>query len=348
MTRDEALKKLIKTIISRFHSEIDRAVLRAAQQIYDNDLKTPSSKAEKKRFDKIFKDLNDSAYNYIKSGFQQSWNLSNNYYDGLVNQYLGGKIVSDIISKSYMAHNLEAAAKLWSRKVDGMNISERVWNISQGTREAIEVFVSSDIGQGFLTGRSASETATLLKEYLREPDKRFRRIRDKETGKLEPSKPMSDYHPGQGVYKSSYKNALRLAATETNMAYHMAGHERAQRLDFVVGIEVVLSENHPDPPDICDEMAGEYPKEFVFRSWHPNCLCTTKDILLPEKEFDKYLSGEVDNVDQLKSDYVVLELPENAVSYLKGMQETFNGYKNKPYFLVDNFKDGNINKGTRF
>ena len=25
------------------------------------------------------------------------------------------------------------------------------------------------------------------------------------------------FHPGHGVYRSSYKNALRLAATETNM-----------------------------------------------------------------------------------------------------------------------------------
>ena len=53
-----------------------------------------------------------------------------------------------------------------------------------------------------------------------------------------------DFHPGRGVYRSSYMNARRLAATETNIAYRTADHLRWQKMDFVVGIEIVLSNNH--------------------------------------------------------------------------------------------------------
>ena len=54
----------------------------------------------------------------------------------------------------------------------------------------------------------------------------------------------STSHPGRGVYRSSYMNARRLAATETNIAYRTADHLRWQKMDFVVGIEIVLSDNH--------------------------------------------------------------------------------------------------------
>ena len=51
-----------------------------------------------------------------------------------------------------------------------------------------------------------------------------------------------DYHPGQGVYRSSYKNARRLAVTETNMAYRTSDYLRWQQMEFVVGIRVVMSD----------------------------------------------------------------------------------------------------------
>jgi hypothetical protein len=50
--------------------------------------------------------------------------------------------------------------------------------------------------------------------------------------------------------------------------------ERRQQLDFVVGVEVRLSVNHP-VADICDELKGKYPKAFSFTGWHPHCRCHT-------------------------------------------------------------------------
>ena len=52
------------------------------------------------------------------------------------------------------------------------------------------------------------------------------------------------YHPGQGVYRSSYQNAMRMARTEINSAYREADSIRWQQLDFIVGYEVKTSKSH--------------------------------------------------------------------------------------------------------
>ena len=59
-----------------------------------------------------------------------------------------------------------------------------------------------------------------VRRYLRNPDKLFRRVRDKH-GNLRLSKAAKAYHPGRGVYRSSYRNALRLTATENNMVIEL-------------------------------------------------------------------------------------------------------------------------------
>ena len=67
-------------------------------------------------------------------------------------------------------------------------------------------------------GTPANRLVTDLKQYLKYPDKLFRRVRD-EHGQLQLSKRAKEFHPGAGVYRSSYKNARRLAVTETNMEF---------------------------------------------------------------------------------------------------------------------------------
>ena len=136
---------------------------------------------------------------------------------------------------------------------------------------------------GIRSGKSAAEMSRDERQYLRYPDNLFRRVRD-EHGNLRLSKAAKAFHPGQGVYRSSYKNALRLAATETNMAYRTADYLRVQQLDFVVGIQVKLPFF-----DICDELAGMYPKDFKFVGWHPSCRCYSVKVL---KTMDEFLADE--------------------------------------------------------
>ena len=46
---------------------------------------------------------------------------------------------------------------------------------------------------------------------------------------------------GMGVYRSARKNALRVARTEINSAYHKARNERWQNEPFVIGQYIHVS-----------------------------------------------------------------------------------------------------------
>jgi hypothetical protein len=128
----------------------------------------------------------------------------------------------------------------------------------------------SYLQNGIKEGKNAEEIQKSLKTYLNEPDSLFRRVRNKETRQLELSKAAQQYKPRQGVYRSAYDNAMRLARTEINAAFRQAEWEAYQQDPLITGFRIVLSNNHttlkdgtPVPlKDICDKLQGEYPKSF--------------------------------------------------------------------------------------
>ncbi len=169
-----------------------------------------------------------------------------------------------------------------------------------------------------------------------------------EHGILHLSKNAKAFHPGQGVYRSSYMNARRLAATEINIAYRTADHIRQQQLDFVVGIEIHLSNNHtckgPDGKphpfyDICDELQGRYPKEFKFTGWHPHCRCYVTTVLKTPEEFkrdrERILNGGQPDP---QSKNTVKDMPPAFKEWLERNHDRIAKAKSLPYFLRDNGK----------
>lgn len=197
--------------------------------------------------------------------------------------------------------------------------------------------IETSLAEGLAEGRSAAELSRTIRQDLREPDRLFRRVRDK-NGILQLSKPARAYHPGQGVYRSSYKNALRLTRTEINVSYAEADFERWQRLDFVVGYEVRLSNNHTcngHPfTDICDELAGRYPKWFKFTKWHPQCRCVCLAIFDNDPG-----AGEVRDVPDNFKQWVTDNQPRLDRSIKKGTA---------PYWVRDNFsKSGTLTGAGR-
>ncbi|MFJ1411712.1 hypothetical protein [Capnocytophaga canimorsus] len=190
-------------------------------------------------------------------------------------------------------------------------LSDRVWKINAQFRQEIEMALDVAIADGV----PASQLATHLKQYLKNPDALFRRYRDK-NGVLQLSKNAQAYHPGKGVYRSAYKNAERLARTEINIAYRSADIERWQGLDFIAGYEIKRSRNL-SPCPICDMMAGVYPKSFVWVGNHPNCRCYMtpifkKDIgnkrLIINPKLTQWLSKNANNI------------PESRPMFLWGME----------------------------
>ena len=171
-------------------------------------------------------------------------------------------------------------------------------------------------------------------------------------GKLHLSKNAKAFHPGQGVYRSSYKNAMRLTRTETNAAYRLADQDRWQRMDFVVGMRVHKSNNHPTE-DICDVLAGDYPKTFKFSAWHPQCRCYVTSILCTKEEMMQMqrdiLAGKSTN--GFRSVNEVRTVPKAFTDWVDANGDRIMRAKALPYFLKDNGKivDGKwvINSGIK-
>lgn len=186
---------------------------------------------------------------------------------------------------------------------------------------------------GIERGSSAASLAKGLKQYLKDPDRLFRRVRDK-YGNLQLSKNAKAYHPGQGVYRSSYKNVLRLTRSETNMAYRTAEQTRWRQFDFVVGYEIKLSQSHPCH-DVCDTLAGKYPKDFVWTGWHPMDMCYCVSILKSDDEF--WRDFRVDNPQP--SEKEVTDVPEAFKDWVRDNADRIEAAEKRgtqPYFVRDN------------
>ncbi|RPH39883.1 MAG: hypothetical protein EHM87_23330 [Burkholderiales bacterium] len=222
--------------------------------------------------------------------------------------------------------NIQAMEQFMARKVSVMSLSDNVWKLAKNTKEQLEYYIES----GLATGRSADVISRDIRQVLKDPDSRFRRVRNA-AGKLVPSQPMADYHPGQGVYRSAYQNARRLARTEINMAYRSADMESFRNADMVLGYEVRLSNNHTAKDyDICDEAAGRYPKEFTFIGWHPNCRCYVVPILMTPEEFMAWNRGDAVSA-QYQND-----VPEGLKTWLNDHREEMAGWNKQPYFIQQN------------
>lgn len=292
---------------------------------------------------KIIKRLNSEITAAIVNGVRSQWTLSNNKNDELCQQVFGSLAYSlpEATARRYYSTNEEARDAFIARKVEGLKLSDRVWNYTDQFKGEIEMAL--DVG--IRSGRSADELSRDVRSYLKYPDKLFRRVRD-EHGQLQLSKRAAAFHPGRGVYRSSYMNARRLAATETNIAYRTADHLRWQQLDFVVGIEIHLSNNHncKGVPagmyfDICDQLQGKYPKDFQFTGWHPHCRCYATTILKTEQEMAadnaRILAGE-DIEDGSENE--VTTLPSNFTGWVENNKERAKGWETMPYFIRDNEK----------
>lgn len=296
-----------------------------------------------KQIKRLLAALQDSMDVVIANGVRSGWNLANNKNDALCHRVFGdnvGKLTKEQY-KRYFSTNGEALDAFLQRKTNGLNLSDRVWRYTQSFKREIEM----GLDLGIRTGSPSAKMARDLKQYLQHPDKLFRRVRDKH-GILRLSQAAREFHPGRGVYRSSYKNALRLAITETNIAYHTADHLRWQQMDFVVGIEIRLSGNHTIEnakgqairlTDICDELAGKYPKDFKFVGWHPHCRCQAISILKTEKEMEEDTQRILDGKAPMKGSVNAVEgVPAAFSDWVEAHSDRIVQGGNLPNFLRDN------------
>jgi len=291
----------------------------------------------------------------VVRGTEAEWRAACDKNDAFIRSIVRTSKLTPEETAQFQARNLEALQGFQKRKVEGLDLSQRVWKYVGDIKDTMELGIDVALGEG----RSAQQLSRDLRECLQEPNKLFRRVRDK-YGNLQLSKAARLYHPGQGVYRSSAKNAMRLARTEVNMAYRESEFLRWQQLDFVVGFRVMLSNNHtvldskgkPQPlVDICDELAGDYPKTFRFEGWHPQCRCVVVPIL---SDYDEYNKGRANRLKAIvkgesykamPSRRTVTAMPENFTKYVESIADRAKGWKSQPYYIKHNFQGGRIDGG---
>ncbi len=284
----------------------------------------------------ILRGLYSAVYQEIRRGVRAEWEYANLSADAMITSLFGKGVMEDNHFARWFARNQEAMDSFFSRKDahGGLNLSQKVWKYTGQLKEEMELALSASLGQG----DSASTVSRHVRQYLREPDRLFRRVRDAQ-GNLKLSKRAAAYHPGRGEYRSSYKNAMRLTRTETNMAYRAADCDRWSRIPFVVGMEVKRS-NHPFGCEVCEALKGKYPKDFVFTGWHPQCRCYIVPVLASEEERMAYhraiLNGE--DVSDFHFKGEITEPHEGFQKWMKENQERIENAKSLPYWIKGNGK----------
>lgn len=346
----ENLAKRAKKVQQLYDAAVKCIAQAAAPSLFDADNQEKEFHFEdfpalKKEMEALMQDLGASLQTNIEDGDQESWTLSNTKNDAMVDSIIGTKQLPAKTVKAWKHPHLEALGAFISRKEAGMNLSKRVWNLTQQFKNEMELALELGMGEG----KSAAELSRDIRKYLQYPDKLFRRVRDK-SGALRLSKTAAAFHPGRGVYRSSYKNALRMTATENNIAYRTADHNRWQALPFVLGIEIHISNNHPTE-DICDIFDGKrFPKDFKFTGWHPWCRCYAVSVLASQEEMDAYttalMNGE--DVSHWKFSGQVEKMPKEFTKWMKDNQQRIANATSMPYFIKDNYKDGDPTKGLRW
>lgn len=282
------LREVQKTLLKSYYATVELPSVRREIGNKNEDFFFRNHASASKEVRRMVDDIAGRVDKLILSGVEKTWKKGTSGMEGVSKRAFtstkkGSEALNILQQGATQSSRSKAAAAFYNAKREGFTISDRVWNLSRNATREMEVIIQNGIKEGL----SADEIQKSIRGYLREPDKLFKRVRNARTGELELSKAAQEYKPGRGVYRSAYKNAMRLARTELKAANCEAVWQAMQTDPSITGYRVVLSNNHThevkgkkEPlKDICDELQGEYPKSFKFTGWHPQCYSSDTDVL---------------------------------------------------------------------
>lgn len=305
----------------------------------------------KARLNEIFSDYFQNSMLCYKSGITSGVSLAYSHDNDALGQF------SALTDKALETARKTAAATFIANRLNaknGLDLAQSVWNYCQQTKAEFEMAMSNVIADGLEKGTSAEEVGRRIRQYLNNPDMMYRRYHTVKVLKNGQKKDIVTWrrkriidgrvrfveepleHVGQGVYRSARKNALRVARTEINAAYHKARNGRWANEPFVIGQHIHISPQH-DPEedaDICDELEGYYPKDFDWDGWHCQCMCTSDPVMISGEErkqfYKRMLNGE--DMSGYVSPNSIKDVPDQYKRYIEA-----NGDK-----IVDAFKRGKL------
>lgn len=305
----------------------------------------------KARLNEIFNDYFQNSMLCYKNGITSGVSLAYSHDNDALGQF------SVLTDKALETARKTAAATFIANRLNtknGLNLAQSVWNYCQQTKAEFEMAMSNVIADGLEKGTSAEEVGRRIRQYLNNPDMMYRRYHTVKVLKNGQKKDVVTWrrkriingrvrfveepleHVGQGVYRSARKNALRVARTEINAAYHKARNGRWANEPFVIGQHIHISPQHdPDEDaDICDELEGYYPKDFDWDGWHSQCMCTSDPVMISGEErkqfYKRMLNGE--DMSGYVSPNSIKDVPDQYKRYIEA-----NGDK-----IVDAFKRGKL------
>lgn len=328
--------------------------------IEDGEMFSFDAQSEKLRVEveRVLRQLHSVATTAIQQGIQMEWDTANAECDKLVQSMFGKKTVENPEFGAWLQRNGAARRAFIARSDAGMNLSDRVWQSTRQLRDEMEIAITVAVGDG----TSASRMSRDVRKYLNDPDLMFRRFRykDPETGQwrrkwkkrvIDPATgkvtfidydkdSYQDQWTGRGYYKSAAMNAMRVARTETNIAYRRADNARWQQMEFVIGQRVQMSRSHPRK-DICDKLAGDYPKDFVFDGWHPQCFCFVTPIMLDPDTIAEIMSHDdwESELKKLADSRRITDYPDNFKDWVTENADNIAAARERgtePYFIRNN------------
>lgn len=263
--------------------------------------------------------MSNDLYSIIINGISAEWGESDLSQDQFTKSVLNafGADFKDKKYERYFKNNSEALTEFSKRKDRGLNLSQKVWNMSQDYKNGLEAAISVSLNKG----ASAIELSKQVSKYLRD----FPSLKKEYTERFGQASNLQD---------CEYRSA-RLARTEINMAYRTAESVRWNQMDFVVGKEVKRS-GRAYACNTCSSLEGKYPKNFQFVGWHPSCMCYVIPILKTEDEFWDW-DGR--GIAPSESKNEIREIPRNFKDWISDNADRISKAKcngTLPYFLRDN------------
>lgn len=316
---------MVNQIYQSYNEEASRiAMTTGYNSDSEGDFKFSDYPKTKYSIEKLQRNFADNMQTLIYSGISKEWKNSNDAQDLLANEILKkykGQVNGEKQKIIYQT-NSDAMKAFANRTDKGLDLSDKVWKQSDEYVRALEAAISTAISKG----TSAVTLSKQISKYLIDFDKLQKDYK-------------SQFGQATDIHDCEYRSA-RLARSEINMAYRTAEQTRWNEMDFVRGYRIELSNNHSDRrkkhgeySDICDELQGDYPKDFKWTGWHPNCRCHAVPIMMSEEDFIKWNNGEPVDKDFIK------DVPDNFKRWAAENADKISASRDKgtlPYFVKDN------------
>lgn len=210
--------------------------------------------------------INLNILDAITSGIRLAVEEASDGLEKVTEEILEGVFDKTEVKWLFADINQRAILTLLSRtKHDGLKLSDRVWRTSQDVRTALQKIVEDGVTRGLDSRKLAKQVQQYLQPGVWTVMKNETRRR-------------------LGVPKDVSYEAMRLARTEMNNAFHEGTINSYKAVPSAKGVYWRLSGSHP-LPDVCDDYAahngnGFWPKGEEPAKPHPQCMC----VILPAME----------------------------------------------------------------